>query len=247
MENTNQNIVDKFLMGQMTAHEETKFLEQLEHDESLKALYQSSKLEFENMELLVEGSLRQEMNQWEKEDAVDPVHMAPRKFQIGKLILTIATLITVLLISFYVLKPKADPIIVASKFYQPDFSTVRSIEGDPFENIKHILEQRKASSYEELKEALSQIPESSNRSAEAQYYLGHLAYLKKDYGNAKIHFQNIANEVTFKDKAEWYLSLCMIAEGKKLQYNQILEKISNQNGHAFQKSAKHLMIDLDSM
>lgn len=244
MDSINQKLIDRFLLGDLNANEEAKFLEKLESDQEFKSLYESSKEAFNHMELFAEGDLRNEMAEWDKEDAVDPVDLPKKKFPIKKLIIAITALLLLSAISFYVLKPKADPIMIAEAAYDPDFSTLRSADDDPFENVKMILERKQESSYNSIGEALGQIPKTSESYGEAQYYLGHIAYQQKEFDKARQYFQLASSSTSMKDKAEWYEVLCYVHLGDDEKYSTGLKMIGGDEGHGFQKEAERLLGEL---
>ena len=185
MDSINQKLIDRFLLGDLDANEEAKFLERLESDQEFKVLFDSSKEEFKHMELFAEGDLRNDMLEWDKEEAVDPVDLPNKQFPIKKLIIALAALFLLSVISFYVLKPKADLIMMAEASYDPDFSTLRSADNTAFDNVKMILGRRQVSSYKSIGEALNQIPDTSESYGEAQYYLAHISFQQKDFNKAR--------------------------------------------------------------
>ncbi len=245
MDSINQKLIDRFLLGDLNANEEAKFLERLESDQAFKSLYDSSKEEFNHMELFADGDLRNNMTEWDKEDAVDPVDLPNKKFPIKKLIIALVALLLLSVISFYVLKPKADPIMIAEASYDPDFSTLRSADNNAFDNVKMILGRRQESSYKSIGEALNQIPKTSESYGEAQYYLAHISFQQKEFDKARQHFHLAMSNNTIKEKAEWHETLCYIHLGNEEKYLSKLKKMSGEQGHEFQTQAQKLMIELE--
>jgi hypothetical protein len=242
--------IEQYVSGDMTADARAAFEAELTQNNDLRqalALYRQSN---EVVEQGIENNLRQQLQQWaaaEQQPPLTVVH-GPAKSKIWTR-LAIAASVALLLGWFgwqWAGSAPSSQELYASYYEKPADSNFRS--GGTAHPLQPGFDALQAENFTAATAFFSTIAPGDERYFEAQYYLGHVYLLSRDYPKAITAFTACANsgEAKFAEKAAWNLALTYLAAGntEAPAFNTLLEKMATDTNHSFHDKAKKLQEDL---
>lgn len=177
----------------------------------------------------------QALNEWSQKEESKIKNPDNNKFNRKYKLKTIQRIAAILVISFafiggFWMYLKSSQSIV-DEYYVFDEGVIRSPNlPDPFNSVKFVLSDRVENQYSTIDSVLRTVGPLSPNYEEAQYYLGHLLFIKKDYVKSKEIFLSLNDSDYFNDKSNWFAALCMLAlkdnERAKKNLNNLL-KVDN--------------------
>jgi len=92
------------------------------------------------------------------------------------------------------------------------------------------------------------IPSTSERYNEAQFYAGNSLYKNAQYAEAAAQYGKVAatGDIRYKDQAEWYQVLALLANNQLDATNTLLTKIATDSNHSYHQKAQKLNSSLNS-
>lgn len=258
--------IEEYLAGDLTEQEMSAFEQEMNSDTTLQKTVDKHITAHDAVELIIEQNLREDFKQWRQEEMADKKDDMPQigrrtTFRFTKMARVYAIAASVVLLLgvglWNVLGDSglSNEELAATYYEAPNYAEFRNAaelpDGATGMDLEPAFEEGlnalQTNDFEKAVQAFTQIPETSPRYEQVQFYLGHCHYQLKNYENASIALQLAANgnDVKVKDEAEWYLIVNWIASDQKdEQFQTLLNKIAEDEGHSFERKAKKLIKDL---
>jgi tetratricopeptide (TPR) repeat protein len=135
----------------------------------------------------------------------------------------------------------SDPDLAAFYYTPPDLGTRSGGNDDPGQQLFN--KGMNALIENDLSQAIqsfNSIGESEPGFIRSRYFLAHAYYLSGQYTEAELNFNEVSNspDLRYAEEAEWYALLSCLAHNGVCQSQ--LDKILDDNNHAFYKNALEL-------
>ena len=242
--------IEAYLSGTLPENEAAAFESDMAADPTLKQATDMHKLTHDSMEILIENSLRGELEKLRAEESAT---------------LTSAKIVPMRRMRF-VLAAAASVILLLGLFtwnwagqnYSNQGLTAANYEAFQSQDIRwgnqEVALDNAFAAYEngDLENAvqlLLTVPVESDYYAEAQYVLGHIRYQQDKSAEAIQAFKNTIaqNHPRLNQKAEWNLALTYLNSNRIFKdFWDLLDKIATTEGHSYQQDAIDLKKDLGS-
>lgn len=236
--------IEAYLKGQLDAKEKAAFEQKMATDSNLQEEVALHRLEQQSMELLVEKDIRGKMQKWKTESK--EVTQAPKRNTIVRLGPWLAAATVALLLLFYFLVPKeqvlSGPELAAQYYEKPKSSQERSINIDNQNPLLEAFTLFDASNFIAAADLFGAVPAASPYYWLAQEWLGHSQYNANQLAQAIETFKRVVDgDVSpYSERNEWNLLLAYLKDNQEREARQVLNKVLEEEGHAYHKKVEKL-------
>lgn len=252
--------IEQYFAGEMNAAEERAFEAEMETNSELKETVEGYHLADEALELLIGDNLRNELQEWGQEAAGAKVVSIQKEQKREAKVISLRSYASrfamaasvLLLIGFFTFQfmgsQYSNESLRTAYYENPDFSQL-GIRGDDEFSLDDAYTALKANDLDKGMSLLQEIPADNNFYAEAQYRLGEVYLVKKEYKNAIKAFDNVVTtgHTSFVEDAEWNKIVAYLGtDNLNDDFHITLDNIVNDDGHAHYKKAKKLKEELGS-
>jgi tetratricopeptide (TPR) repeat protein len=255
--------IDAYLWDMLPKNERLAFENDLKTDEALRSELALRRLENEAIRLKEKDDLRSKMKAWKAEAVISsPVETTPeakvislnqnqvRRFSLVRLAAAAAMFIGVLFAGNFWLNSNYSNDALVSEFYGQSGSILRGSRGDLPTTFDQAMQLMQAGKYQEAIPILENINDSANF-VTTRFTLGEAYFKLKNYEQAQVYYRQIIerNETAVSvQEAEWKTLLTLLASNKTGEpFESLLNRISTDNNHSFQRKALDLKAKMDSM
>ena len=259
--------IEAYLAGELSAAEAKAFDAQVAADEALSLEIDQHTIAHNAIEMLIEEDLRSQLQQLKAEETTTPataetkvvamtpkstekvVAMQPRKRRSLFPRLAAAASVAILL-GFFGLQYNATSNSSLLAAYETSDDMGVSIRGGN-QTTTPLAEGATAFNAKEYTKAIKfyqSIPSTSERYNEAQFYAGNSLYKNAQYAEAAAQYGKVAatGDIRYKDLAEWYQVLALLANNQLDATNTLLTKIATDSNHSYHQKAQKLNSSLNS-
>ncbi len=259
MERSTQQIqqIEAYMNEKMSSEEKADFEKKLEQDQTLAHDVQLYRLEKRAAQLLLEEEFSAQIRQYRQgkstDDSID--HRSTKPIvSLWKRRLAVAASILILIAAstlFWSSSNYSNSALVSAQF-QYDFSGItRNIQHNNDNNavLGQATKLFKADDIQEAIALLNATSASDSTFIETQYYLGQLYYRQQEFSKAVDRFDKVlaSNDFRFREQAEWYLILSMLADGQTGDsFTILLDEVASNEASVCQLNARQLQQRMQS-
>lgn len=165
-----------------------------------------------------------------------------------RIIMAAAAVVLLLVGVWFMLKnPTKNSTELYAQYYQPFDNVILPVNRSTSDVPEGDILQQAFISYEngaypEAEKLFSQLPDSLARTPDIQFYQSLVLLENNKNAEAQTVLEELVsqNNFQFQKQAEWYLALVYLKIDEQKKMNILLEKISKDAGHPFEKEAKEL-------
>jgi len=267
MEAKNFDKIEAYLAGELSAAEANAFDAQVAEDEALSLEIDLHTIAHDAIEVLIEEDLRSQLLALKAEETTTSstaetkvvtlapkstekvVAMQPRKRRSLFPRLAAAASVAILL-GFFGLQYNAtsNDTLLDTYHTGEDMVVVRggNVATTPLAEGATAFE---AKDYAKAIAFYQSVPKNSERYNEAQFYAGNSLYKNAQYAEAAAQYGKVAatGDIRYKDKAEWYQVLSLLANDQlDTTFYTLLNKIATDANHSYSQKAQKLNSSLNS-
>lgn len=239
-----RQLIDQYLLGQLTAEDRKTFDERMTDPEFEKELAIETDL-MPVFKVAGRSDIKAALQQLEAKKSNSTQKRPPAKVRSLRTYLAVAASVAVLIIAFFFWPTSTSSDQLAASFLEPYPNVVVPIvKGAPSEGQKQeAYYAYETGDFERAIQKLDALPKTDT----SLFYLGISYLMIGDGANANLNLSEVLKYEggRFEQEAQWYATLSNLQQSKLEPAKEILNTITQQEGHPYQKKAEELLQKLD--
>ncbi|HMQ46325.1 MAG TPA: tetratricopeptide repeat protein [Saprospiraceae bacterium] len=242
--------IENYLQNRLSESEKTAFEQRIKSEPDLATEVEAHRTAQEAIEFQIAEQMRADFKAWGASATKSASATKGRIVAIRRVWAVAASvLLLIAAVGYWQIQQRFSSDALANAFYdQTELSETRGLD-TPKNTLSEAVEAIRNQQYEQAIQQLNTISDTSSYAADAQYLMAvaHFEAGHPEQGTSILQQLQNNSDQLLSEKADWLLLLTYLKNGQKTtpEFNNLLEKISQDSNHAFYPKAKALKQKLD--